>query len=192
MRKFLLPLGVAALVLSGCASGDADATEASPEVEVSTPAPTPSSEAPVEGVTGSYTFESPDGASGTLEVPGSAPADIEELRVAGGGEEVAYLTGNLDNRLGSDSFDVYQISVFDADGKEYTYAPADDYLGNFSPADSSAEVYNSYVELVNGYSTVVPAMGRQDFVMVGPLLPEQIAGVSVSSGFDDLGAQPAG
>lgn len=141
---------------------------------------------------GSYTFESGDGAVGTLEVPGVAPADIEELRAAGGGETVAYLTGNLDNRNGSESFDVYTISVYDMDGNEYNYEPADDYLGNFPPADTSADAYNPYLELKDKYGTVVDSMQRADFVMVGPVLPEQIAGVSVSNGFDNFGATPAG
>ena len=189
-----MPLGVAALLLSGCsseASESAPAAKDAPASSATSSAPT--ADLPVDGMgPGSYTFETADGVTGTLEVPGAAPVDIEELRTVAGAAAVLYLTGNLDNREGSDPFDVYMINVYDAEGNEYSYLPAQDYIGEITPADAEGEEYNKYSRLYNQYSTVVSAMERKDFVMVGPELPAEISGVSVSNGFEDFGAQPAG
>ena len=140
---------------------------------------------------GSYTFDTGTGTTGTLQLPGEPPADIEALRIASGGEAVAYLTGNLDNRQGAESFDVYTVSVYDLDGNKYEYEPADDYISSIKPEDVFADDYRKYGEAQDGRSTVVDAMERKDFVMVGPELPAEIAGISVSNGFEDFGAMPA-
>lgn len=191
MKRVLLPLGVAALVLSGCSGSDAS----EPVVSPSSAAPSPS--ATEEAVTlgpGSFTFETPSGATGTLEVPGAPNPDIESMRVEVGAPEVTYLTGNLDNRAGSEAFDVYTISVYDMEGNKYDYMPAQDYIGDITPDSEvvGTDVYNRYIEAYNNASTVIDALERKDFVMVGPEMPDEIAGVSVSNGFEDFGAQLAG
>ena len=197
LKKYLLPLGVAALLLSGCSSESAESEPVSKDApDSSAPSSAPAAEsadAPSDTLgPGSYTFDTGTGAVGTLEVPGEPPTDIEALRIASGGESVAYLTGNLDNREGTELFDVYTISVYDLDGNKYEYEPADDYISSIKPEDVFADNYRQYGEAQDGRSTVFDPLERGDFVMVGPPLPEQIAGVSVSNGLEDFGAQPAG
>lgn len=192
MKKYLLPLGLAALLLSGCAGESTDAaTDAKPESQGATTPATPTEVSVDAAGPGTYTFESLDGAVGTLNVPGAAPADLEELRAVAGSEPVTYLTGNLDNREGSESFDVYTISVYDMEGNKYDYQPAQDYIGDITPSSEvvGTDVYNRFVDAYNNATTVFDPMQRGDFVMVGPELPAQIAGVSVSNGIEDFGAQ---
>ena len=131
---------------------------------------------------------------GTLDVPGTAPADIEDLRTEAGGDPMVYLIGNFDNREGSESFEVYSVTVYDNEGVAYEFQPAQDYIGDITPDSEvvGADAYNRYVDAYNNYSTTVDAMERKDFIMVGPELPADIAGVSVSNGFEGFGAQPAG
>ena len=140
---------------------------------------------------GSYTFDTGTGTVGTLEVPGTAPADVEELRTLIGEEPVAYLTGNLDNREGGESFDVYLISVYDMEGNKYDYEPVEDYMHSITSIEAPDEIYDKYRAAYDSYDSVFEPLERGDFVMAGPALPEQIAGISVSNGFEDFGAMPA-
>ena len=198
MKKYLLPLSVAALLLSGCAS-EGQAGSASETVAASETANEPGASdfadigdsAPQTMSQGSFMFESPDGATGTVKVPGEAPADIEELRTMSGADPVTYLTGTLDNRRGSEVFDVYTISVYDPEGNEYMYEPAEDYVGSIFP-EYDSETYEQYQDVQSRYNVVADALERIDFAMVGPELPEEITGVVISSGFDGIAATPAG
>ena len=190
LKKYLLPFSIVALLLSGCASEAADATaDAKPESQVST---TPT-ETPVDAMgPGTYTFDTGAGTVGTLEVPGTAPVDIEEVRTLVGGEPVTYLTGNLDNREGAELFDMYRVSIYDMEGNKYDYEPAEDYMHSTVSIDAPDDVYDKYRAASDNLTSVFDPLQQGDFVMVGPLLPEQIAGVNVSNGFEDFGAQPAG
>lgn len=186
MKKVLLPLSIAALLLSACSSDDSSEPVTQPSPSASeTVQKEPETMAP-----GSFTFSIPDGATGTLEVPGTPNPDIEAMRAEVGAPEVTYLTGNLDNRGGSEAFDVYTISVYDTDGNEFEYVPAQDYVFEITPKDAPAEVYNTYVDLYNSFPTVIDPLQRADFVMVGPVLPADFTGVTVSSGLQNFPAFP--
>lgn len=205
MKKYLVPLSIAALLLTGCSSdpAESDASEQEPTRSASAE-PTADTETTEEADTGeqgstvsimgpgSYTFESEDGAAGTLEVPGELNPEIEEYRIAAGSQPVAYLTGNLDNRTGTEFFDVYTITMYDAEGNEYAYQPAQDYLSEVAPSsEESAEAYNAYVDLQNSLTTVFDPLERGDFIMVGPEVPEEITGIMINNGFEDFPAAPA-
>lgn len=114
------------------------------------------------------------------------------MRVEVGAPEVTYLTGNFDNRDGSESFDVHTINVYDTDGNEYAYQPAQDYIGDITPESDvvGVETYNRFIEAYNNASTVIEPLQRADFVMVGPELPAEIAGIVVSNGFEDIPVSP--
>lgn len=190
MKRVLLPLGVAGLVLSGCSGSDASEPAVSPS-SPSSAAPSPS--ATEEAVTlgpGSFTFETPSGATGTLEVPGAPDPGIESMRVEVGAPEVTYLTGSFDNREGSEEFLINSATVYDANGNAYEYARAKDYVFDLLP-DTADPKYNEFVTFYEsvGSSKVAP-LERADFVLVGPELPAEIAGVNVSDGYEMYGAAP--
>lgn len=193
MKKFMAPLGVAALLLTGCSGGATDEPTASSTPKTS--ATTEPTEAAIDAMgPGTYMFDTGTGTTGTIEIPGAAPADLEDLRTQAGGEPVTYLAVNVDNRDGAESFDVYTVTIYDNDGTAYEFQSASDYVDSITPDSSvvGADVYNLYVEAYNSYSSVVDAMERTDVVVVGSEVPADIAGVSVSSGFEDFGATPAG
>lgn len=197
MKKYLLPLSIAALLLSGCSSESAEsepAAKGAPDTSAtSSTATVDAADAPVDAIgPGSYAFDTGTGTVGTLEVPGAPHAGMEELRTTIGAEPVTYLTGNLDNREGAESFDVYTISVFDSEGNKYDYVPAADYMHGIVSIEAPDEIYDKYTALRDQFTEVFDPLQRGDFVMVGPELPAEIAGVSVSNGFEDFGAMPAG
>lgn len=196
MKKYLLPLGVAALLLSGCSGESPESEPAAKDAPASsvpsTASTVDSSTATVDAMgSGPYTFDTGMGTVGSLAVPGEAPADVEELRTIIGEQPVAYLTGNLDNREGAEVFDVYAISVFDSEGNKYDYEPVEDYLHSITSIEAPDEIYKKYRAAYDKYDSVFDPLERGDFVMVGPELPVEIAGVSVSNGFEDFGAMPA-
>lgn len=195
LKKFLLPLGIAALVLSGCSSesGDPAAAEAQ-ETQTAAATPTASPSATEEAVTlssGSYTFETAFSGVGTLQVPGTPDPEIEAMRVKVGAPAVAYLTGNFDNREGAEEFLIHSATVYDNAGNAYEYARAKDYVFELLPGTEDP-TYNEHVAFYDSVSSSkVAPMERADFVLVGPELPADIAGVNVSDGYEMFGAAPA-
>lgn len=191
MKKYLLPISIAALVLTGCSGKTVDPVPtASPEGSISSTPPTVSGDAdPITGP-GSFTFETTYSGVGTLDVPGEPSAEIERLRVQAGAPEVTYVTGNLDNRQGSEPFSVYSVSVYDPEGNEYVYESASDYLSEIRPSDAPAEIYNQYIELGNSLMDDIDPLQRADFILVGPELPGQITGLSISNGVETFSAAP--
>lgn len=205
LKQYIAPLSIALLLLTGCASDTEPAAEPAVETTaqatptqtpvVSEPSPLPEETteepAPETMGPGAYTFQADTGGAGTLNVPGEAPADLEALREQAGAEPVTYLTGNFDNRAGTESFDVYTITIYDPEGNAYEYLPASDWVFDIIPEEAPAEIYNQYIDASNSLTSVIDPLQRADYVMVGPAIPEEITGISVSSGFTEIPATPA-
>lgn len=198
--KHVLPAAALALLLTGCGSTPA----AEPPAETTTPAEAVTTEATEETTEeattepepeilgpGTYTFETPYGTTGTMEVPGQPIPEIEELRGMAGAEEVAYITATIDNRQGEEAFDFYQVSIYDPAGQEYNYTPAGEYIFEIIPEELPTEQYNQYVDLSNGLVEIVDPLQQAESVLVGPPVPEEITGVVVSNGFESFEATPA-
>lgn len=198
--KQVLPTAVLALLLTGCGGGEpaaepqpAGPTSAAPASEAPTSKVPETTESPEPEVLspGTYTFDTFFGTTGTMEVPGEPVPAIEELREQAGADPVTYITATIDNRQGDEAFDFYQVSIYDPAGKEYIYTPAGEWLMGIIPPDMASEQYNDYVDLSNSLVEIVDPRQRVDSVLVGPPVPEEIAGVTVSDGFETYDAMPA-
>lgn len=201
MKKQLAPLAIAALLVTGCGgdtgsnaepepsgSSAPETTEAPPETseEATTEAPEPETLGP-----GTYAFETPYGATGTMEVPGEPIPEIEVLRETAGVDPVAYITANIDNRKGEEAFDFYQVSIYDPAGEEYIYTPAGEYIFEIMPEDMPTDQYNQYVDLSNNMVEIVDPLQQAPSTLVGPPVPDEITGVVVSNGFESFEATAA-
>lgn len=184
MKRFLLP---AVLVLSatGCASSAPAAEPA--------PAPVTTSEAPVVLKPGAYSFETAAGAKGTISLPGKPDAGVEALRVLGKGPKVTYVTVKVDNRAGTESLNMYGVSVFTPAGEEVKYEGASTYISNITPDDAPSEIYNQFVEGHNKHIASVNPKAVGEFVLTGPEVPAEFTGVTVypNGAYDPVEATPA-
>jgi hypothetical protein len=70
-------------------------------------------------------------------------AKLEAFRKKAGGEPVSYLVADVDNRKGTAMVNMYQVSAFDAEGKEYTFSGVAQFVSGWSPDYSSDYKYTS-------------------------------------------------
>lgn len=172
-------------VQDGPTAGAASASEvaATPEQTTQTYSP------------GTFTFTTSGGGTGVLEVPAPAVSEIEELRQLVGGEPVEYITAAVDNRKGSDSINMYQVQMFDPQGRQYTYTGVDSYLDELRdklPEDAPSETYNRFVDLSNAHLDDAAPLEVKNFVLVGEPVPTEITGITVyaTGVFDPVSATP--
>lgn len=144
---------------------------------------------------GTFTFTTSGGGTGVLELPAPTVPEIEELRQLVGGEPVEYITAAVDNRKGSDPINMYEVQIFNPEGRQYTYSGVDSYLSelrNRLPKDAPAETYNRFVDLSNAYLDDAAPLEVKNFVLVGEPVPTEITGVTVyaTGVFDPVSATP--
>lgn len=198
MKKLIAPMALTALLLTGCGgettappAPSIEAPGAQTEPSVSAPDPSTAEKAEEVGeVTGhgTYSFQTGTGGEGTMTVPAEPIAEVEDLRIQVDGKEVTYITATIDNREGSDPFDLYQINIYDPAGQQYVYTNVSDYISEIRPADAEASFYNQFIDLANSFESIVQPLQVSDFVMVGPEVPEEIAGIAVSNGYEEIPA----
>jgi hypothetical protein len=184
VKRLLLPVFFVVGV-TGCAS---QAPAAEPD-----PVPSVTSEAPQVLKPGTYTFETPSGAKGTIELPGKPDAGVEALRVLGKGPKTTYVTVHVDNRQGSEDVNMYGISVFTPAGEEVRYEGASQYIDSITPKNAPSEVTNKFIAGYNKHNDVASPRAAKDFVLTGPAVPAEITGVTVypNGAYDPVEAQPA-
>jgi hypothetical protein len=139
MKPFCL-LPVLILALASCTApvpareapslGPASGTVATPSVPSSQGARTP---IPYRVTTGS-------GAEINFLLPTSATdppvAAIEAYRVKAGATPVSYLVADVDNRRGTVPVNLYAVSVFDAEGRRFTFSSVADVIHSWGPTYS--------------------------------------------------------
>lgn len=146
---------------------------------------------------GKYTFTASGGGTGLIQVPAPGPAqDLEELRAIVKAPPVTYLAVTVDNRKGSEFINMYGVSIFTPEGKELTYKEAHAYveeLRNKLPPDVPSSVWNKFADVGNSYLDGASPLEVKDFTMVGPEVPSQITGITVSPTgmFNPVNAEPA-
>jgi hypothetical protein len=173
LKRMLAPL-VLVLTVTGCAAQPAAQTEPSS----TTAAPT--TEAPKILKPGAYTFENATGTKGTLQIPGQPDAEIEQLRtLSPGAPAVTYLTFHVDNRAGTVGANMYGVSIFTPAGEELQYKNADAYIDAIRPSDAPASVYNQFIAAGNKHMSMAKPKAVKDFVLTGPAVPDEIAGITV-------------
>jgi hypothetical protein len=184
VKRLLLPVFFVVGV-TGCAS---QAPAAEPVVSSA-----PTSEAPKVLTPGTYSFETPSGAKGTIELPGKPEAGVEALRVLGKGPKTTYVTMHVDNRQGSTDVNMYGISVFTPAGEEIKYEGASQYIDSITPKDAPSEVTNKFIAGYNKHNDIAPPKAVKDFVLTGPAVPAEFTGVTVYpfGAYDPVEAAPA-
>ena len=183
--KRLTTLAVVAILTAGCAApaattGPAPTTASEKAQEVT---PTPVTMGP-----GEYEFQPLTGGTGTLSIPGTPVADLEELRALVKGKPVKYLTIAMDNREGSADVHVGGVSLFTPAGDEVKYQPASDYadeLGKLLPQDAPAETSNRFITAYNKYNDPVKPLAKGTVTLVGPTPPAEFTGVKVYDAYGD-------
>lgn len=183
---------VAALVLAGCGTQPPRPQAPAP---VGDQSPTQAPPTPQNATHGAFAFTADGGGTGVLDLPGTAVPEIEELRELVGGPPVEYVTVKVDNREGTIPVNMYEVQVFDPEGRQYTYTGAAAYIWDMQrklPEGTPAGVYNKYVDLHNQYIDDAAPREVKDFVLVGGPVPERIAGVTVyaTGGFNPVQAEP--
>jgi hypothetical protein len=208
LKKYIAPLGLIALLLTGCAGGEATPAETAaqtptsqeptmgetPVVSEPSPLPVETTEVPQPTVTGpgTYGFESGTGAIGTIAVPAETPPLIEELRQLVDGPETTFVAAEVDNRAGTEEFIFYELWVYDPAGTQYVYADVSEYLSELRdllPEDAPAETYNRFIDASNELSgdSTQPLQSRT-ILLTGEPVPAEITGVQISTGYDQVPA----
>lgn len=193
MKRFVFPL-ILALSTAGCASTGGTGTGPTNDVASPTASPTPSKTIMVPGA---YEFDVPSGGKGAIAIPGEPVAEFESLRNLVKGEPVTYLTGTVDNRDGTEAVNMYSVRIYTPEGEELEYKTADTYadeLRNMLPADAPSDTYNRFIDASNKHQVFIDPKEKNDFVLVGPAIPEEFTGVTVypTGAFDPVDARPAG
>lgn len=209
MKKYIAPLGLIALLLSGCSTGsEAEPAESSDQTSqassqapaatetpvVSEPSPLPAEatqeaeEAPALTGPGTYSFESETGATGTVAVPGDIPAELEELRQLVGGEPATFITAEVDNREGTEEFIFYELWVYDPAGEQHVYTDVSNYVSELEeliPEDAAAEVYDRFSALPDDLTgDLVQPLQVRTITLVGQAVPEEITAVEIFNGYE--------
>jgi hypothetical protein len=192
-------LALAALVLlfgpTGCEGGGFDWNASQPASDSSTGRSTAFPAPKRTTGPGEYTFTADGGGTGTLQLPASPVAEIEELRLIVNAPPVTYISAAVDNRDGTKAINMFSMSVFTPEGKEVKYGRVSAYvddLRSMLPADAPSHVFNKFVDVSNAYLDDASPLEVKDFVMVGPEVPEKITGISVypTGGFPPVIAEP--
>ena len=147
---------------------------------------------PVTMKQGTYTFETVDGATGTIEIPGKPDPEVEALRKLVKAPAVTYLTAKVDNRKGTEYVNMYQVSIYTPAGEELTYTGADEYINDITPSDAPSETYNKFIHLGNKLNDGADPLQVKEFVLTGPALPAEFSGVSMypTGGYNPVNALP--
>lgn len=137
----------------------------------------------------------------TLPTPVSDPAvaDIEAFRKKTGAAPVSYIVADVDNRNGTDVINMYRLSAYDADGKEYSFVRAATVVADWRPSFGSdyfyhlrdgstldektgTALYNEGVALNNAIDIVASPAQRANIVLISKAtdLPKEFTRVAVS------------
>lgn len=162
-----------------------------------------------------FLFQTESGAEVRLNI-GATPEDdeiiasLESVRETVQGDSVTYIVADVDNRNGVDLINMYNLAMYDADGVEYQFSPADTYGDEnwnpssiypddgdvyFESADGSKkmteaegrEIQHEWFDLIDKLETGVNPSQRATMIMVGPAdLPDSVSTVQVepSGAFD--------
>lgn len=144
--KRLTVLCVGTLLLTGCAGGSApvSTTPATSQADVAGPTET-ATPTPTVLPAGEFELNTVSGAKikFTLPTPATDPAlaKLEAFRKKTGGKPVSYILADVDNRQGTELVNMYQINVFDKEGREYTFSGVTDVLRTWEPRQGTDYVY---------------------------------------------------
>ncbi|PTT66829.1 hypothetical protein, partial [Arthrobacter sp. HMWF013] len=78
-----------------------------------------------------------------LPTPATDPAvaDLEAYRVKVNGAPVSYLVADVDNRKGTERVNMYQVSAFNQEGRQYTFSTVTDAIDIWKPSYQADGTY---------------------------------------------------
>jgi hypothetical protein len=141
---FTLPV-VAVLALVGCSSPAAqDGPTSGPTTPATTSIVTPTPTASTLPA-GKFNLTTKSGAdiTFTLPTPATDPAvaDLEAYRVKVHGAPVSYLVADVDNRKGTERINMYMVSAFNEEGRQYTFSTVTDAVDTWKPSYQADGTY---------------------------------------------------
>jgi ABC-type glycerol-3-phosphate transport system substrate-binding protein len=139
------------LGLAGCAGGSSNTPAA--EVEST---PTQTKQTPVENIDKTWTFDY-QGATGTFKLAdneGDADvAAVDTARATVDGEKVTLVPVTIDNTNGTESLNMYGLTIITKDGQQVDSMPLDDAFTSWmDSAGDDVDKYNALVDVSNKYT----------------------------------------
>ncbi|MCM3521794.1 hypothetical protein [Curtobacterium sp. P97] len=185
----------AALGLTGCsAGGSTTGTGTQAEVE-SEPTPTETKQTPVENIDKTWTFDY-KGATGTFNL-GDEPAGpeidaVEAARATVDGKQYTLVPVTLDNTNGTESLNMYGLTVITKDGQQLDSIDLSDVFADWrdTAGDDTDKVYD-LTEASNKYALFDLQPGAKGTALVAfdePITSAWRVTVAPSGGFDQVEA----
>lgn len=188
-KRAMLPslIATGALILTAC--GDTD--EPSQEGTIGD---APTDVAPDEGQAAAQPptvevgeeawFITENNSVGKFTIPGEPVAEYEELRESVDADEVTYITVTVDNREGMEGVNMYDLSAYDEDGREYSFTDVGDALDEWRDlVGDDTEHYNRFIDAGNESMTYADPGQVAEFVMVSEKtdLPDEFTRVGIQA-----------
>ena len=192
-----LALITATLLLTSCGTAE----DEEPQVVAPPPTMEETTPEPVSYELGQdFHLETAEGADITVTIPATAP-QVDAMRTELGIDPVSYASATVDNREGTVRVNMYQVALYDEEGKEYLFDSASGPIGDWSPnwdwpeggeptyslqdgtviTEAQYEDLNSRAgDLYNANLSDVEPLAQGEILLIGPAdLPESVTGVAV-------------
>lgn len=144
MKRLSVALSVLALAaVVGCSAPAAqDGPTSGPTTAAPSTTPTPTA---TSLPAGKFKLATASGAdiTFTLPTPATDPAvaELEAYRVKVNGAPVSYLVADVDNRKGADRVNMYMVSAFDEEGRQYTFSTVTEAIKTWAPSYQADGTY---------------------------------------------------
>lgn len=184
------------ILLASCSGGgkidQGDAADA-PTSETKTAAPTPA-----EHIDDTWTFDY-QGATGTFKLSGASNnpdvAAVEAARASVDGEAVTLVPVELDNTAGTESLNMYGITIVTKDGQQIESVDLADKFSSWEDAaGDDTDKYNALIDAHNKYALFDLAAGAKGTALVAfdqPVTSAWRVAVMPAGGFDEVEASPS-
>ncbi|WP_461174614.1 hypothetical protein M1D93_08140 [Arthrobacter sp. Z1-9] len=139
MKRIRMALPAVVLMLAACSAPTAQDGPIAGAAASSAASP---AAAAVQGAmpAGPYRLTTASGAEITFALPTPATdpavAAIEAYRVKVGAAPVAYLVADVDNRKGTEPLNMYMVTAFDDEGRQFTFSSVADAIHGWAPTYS--------------------------------------------------------
>lgn len=146
MKRSIVALPVLAILTATACSAPAaqDGTTAGPTTTQAVPSATPTATATTMPA-GKFKLTTLSNADITFALPTPATdpavAELEAYRVKVDGAPVTYIAADVDNRKGADRVNMYMISAFDEEGRQYTFSTVTDAIKTWAPSYQADGTY---------------------------------------------------
>lgn len=190
MKKTVLPLILALLLLTGCGGNPATGPEQPgptpdpAETTQAAPSDAPSVDGLADAASGVFTFVLDD-ATGDIVLPAEGPQDVEDLRTELAEDDVTYARVTVQNPDDGLPLEIDAVTVSTPEGQELEFRAAATVIEEWGAAANNGEPNPEVVGLVEEYSGAAVPGSTTDLLMIGgfPDIPDTISAVTV---------QPAG